>query len=60
MLRCEIGLRTVTTDFKVKSFVAAVVTVVAVTLPVGARAANLPAEFSGFWIAAATLGQSMS
>jgi hypothetical protein len=58
MLRSEIGLRrgTVTTDLKVKSLIAAVVAVLAVTLPTGARAANLAAEFSGFWIAAATSG----
>jgi hypothetical protein len=42
------------TDCKTKSLVAAAVAMVCVTVAAGARAANLPAEFSGFWIAAGT------
>ena len=44
------------TGFRIKSLVAAVVTTLAVTLAAGARAADLPAEFSGFWIAAGASG----
>jgi hypothetical protein len=39
-----------------KSIFAAVVSLLAVGVPAGAHAANLPAEFSGFWIAAAASG----
>lgn len=36
------------------SVVAAMAALFAVTLPTGARAANLPAEFTGFWVATDT------